>query len=158
MIGSSAKGSDFESAFRIPSQIAINNVKLCLVVDVLYCKTFNKVISGSIYSDIELIPLNHFLGEKVFGQSRVFGHSFGLLPRVSTEGTVRAHKWLFGKDINRLSEHKGIFVYDRDARSRYFYLGLKTALLGTMLTALMALRCGSIEMEYESFNSLNIDM
>lgn len=126
------------------------------MVNVLDCKDFSKFISDRIYCNIELIPVDHFLGEEVFGQTRVFGHSFGLLSRISTEGTIRAYKWLFSKDVDGLSEHKGILIDDGDAKWIYCYLGLKTALLGTVLTALMALRWGSIEMGYESFSSRNM--
>lgn len=62
------------------------------------------------------------------------------MSRVGTESAVGADKGLFGKDIDGLGEHEGVLIDDGDTEYKNIYLGLKMALLGTMLTALMALR------------------
>ena len=84
------------------------------MIDELNGKTFDQLISSRIDSEVELIPLDHFFGEGIFSQSRVFCHSFGFLPRVGTKSTIGTDKRLFGKDINGLGKSEGVLIDDRD--------------------------------------------
>lgn len=145
MISPSTVGSNFETAFWIPSKITINKVKFSLVVDVSESKVFEKIISGWLHCNIVLIPFDHVLRQMVFNYSWVFSQSLSFLAWVGTQGSIGAYKWLFSKYVDWLSEHKSILIDGGDAEYNKNYLGLKTTLLGTIPAALMALRWGSIE-------------
>lgn len=87
MVRSAADNSDFESVFRIPSSVSINNIKSGLLAEILDGKVSAELVALRVNRDIDITPPDGVLGGFIENDSLFSGDTSGSLTRVGNEGT-----------------------------------------------------------------------